>query len=131
MRDLADLLPPKLAEIAELIGVDAAFKLSAAWPGIRLFVPKQVSLEHPIAVAIGLQAARKLAEMYGGETVVIPMAARAAKARLHARILAEYRPTDGSPGASASALARKYGVHQLSIYRLAAKLDAEHKGDLC
>lgn len=114
MPSLHDLLPPKLAEIAEVIGVEAALKLSGAWPGIRLHVPKRISAIHAISVAIGLKPAQQLCEIYGGSDVVIPMASRAHKARLILTILEEL-----DAGAKAPELARKYGVHQFTIYRFA------------
>lgn len=122
---LRHLLPEKIIEFGEVIGLDAALKLAAAWPGIRLFVPKQLQADHPIAVAIGVKAARELSKIYGGESITPPLCQRYHRQLMQARMLAEYRE-----GASAAALARKYGVHQFSIYNLAAKEAADKQGSL-
>lgn len=125
MTDPDDTLPAKLREIAAEIGMEPALKLAAAWPGVRVFVPKHMTAEHPIAVAIGLPAARALAQYCGGESIVPPLCQRYHRARLHAQILAEYRS-----GATAAELARKYGVHQFTIYNLAARDTERRQGSL-
>lgn len=122
---LRQLLPPKLGEIAEVIGLDAALKLSAAWPGVRVFVPKQMPADHPIAVALGVKPARALSKTYGGESITPPLCQRYHRQVMQSRMLAEYRE-----GASAAELARKYGMHQFSIYNLAAKDAADKQGSL-
>ncbi len=112
---LRELLPPKIAEIGAVIGLDAALKLAECWPGVRLYVPKRMSAGHPIAVAIGYKPACALASVYGSDSVTPPMCSRYFRERVKQEMLKEYRA-----GASASELARKYGVHQFSIYNLAA-----------
>lgn len=124
--DIADL-PPKLAEIAERVDLDAALKLSAGWPGIRLFVPKEIMADHPIAVAIGVRKAKQLAYHYGGESIVPPACTRLHRARQKAKILAEYF---ADKGPAAPELARKYGVHQFTIYRWAAEAAADAQLDM-
>lgn len=116
MKPLADLLPPKLAEIAEVIGIDAAMKLSAAHPGLRIHVPKRAPETHSITIAIGLKAAQALCEIYGGSDVVIPMATRLHKERLRLAIIDRLKA-----GASAPEVAREFGVHQFTVYRLKAE----------
>ncbi len=125
MSDLASLLPPKLAEIAEVIGVDAALKLSAAHPGIRIHVPKQVPAQHDLCVVLGADAARMLCEVYGGADLVVPMASRAHREKLHQAILDAL-----DAGSTAPDLARRFGVHQFTVYRLAAdrrRKQAQHR----
>ncbi|MCK9385077.1 MAG: hypothetical protein M0Q15_10665 [Nevskia sp.] len=114
-----------MAEIAEIIGVDEALKLSAAWPGIRLHVPNKITAIHAISVEIGLKAAQQLCAIYGGTDLVIPMATRAHRQQLHLAILQELQD-----GASASELARKYGLHQFTIYRLSSEHKKAEQGQL-
>lgn len=116
MKDLSTLLPPKLAQIAEVIGVDAALKLSAAHPGIRIYVPKQLPENHDLCVVLGVETARRFCQVYGGGDLVIPMARQAHREKLNQVILDEL-----DAGTPAPELARKYGVHQFSIYQLAAE----------
>lgn len=118
-------LPPKLREVAQVVGVEAAIRLAEHWPGIRLFVPQRVHIKHPIALAIGLTAAEKLAAHYGGETLTVPANTRFRRAMRNAQILAEYRA-----GASGSQLARKYGLHENHVYALVAQAAASQQPDL-
>lgn len=127
--DLSDIslddLPPKLAEIAECIGLMPALELAVTWPGVRLFVPKQMDATHPIAVQIGIEAATQLSEYCGGTAIVPPRAVfqRLERARLKDRIVAEFEA-----GATASALARQYDVHEITIYRWAARSRTANSG---
>lgn len=124
---LRELLPDKLGEIAEIIGVESALKLSESFPGIRIFIPRNVRGSSPIVAAIGIQAARKLARHYEGEAIVVPMARKVHQLRLKAtvlRLLAEgaaAKTPAERKRLSAAALARKYGLHQFTIYRWSAE----------
>jgi hypothetical protein len=114
--DLAELLPPTLAGIAEVIGVDAALRLAAAWPGQRLYVPEALEPEHPIAQAIGYEAGLRFVARYAREYMLIPAAVRLQKMRLRAKVLAEV----GS-GRSAAEVSREYGLHIQTIWKWQAQ----------
>lgn len=118
-------LPQKLAEIAEVVGIEAALKMSEAWPGQRVYVPKTVSSEDALALHIGLKLARKLAEVYGGETVVVPMASMRRRQILRFKALEKYEA-----GATASEVSREFGVHLFSLYRWASEAEREKQGSL-
>lgn len=120
-----DYLPPKLREIAEVIGDAPALKLSDAWCGVRLFVPATITPEHPITLAIGLTAAEKLSRRYGGETITVPKASAYRLKLRDALIVDAYRK-----GASGRELALKYGVHENHLYSLIAKHEAKRQPDL-
>ena len=122
---LREYLPPKLREIAEVVGLEAAIRLAEHWPGIRLFVPQRVHLQHPVALAIGMRAAEQLAARYGGETVCVPKAERYLRAIRNAEIVQRYQA-----GESAATLAREYGIHENHVYALVAREQAEQQGDL-
>lgn len=123
--DLVRLLPPRLRDIAQAIGVDAVLALSEGWPGIRLFVPAQIPASHPIALRIGLQAALKLAALCAGETIPIPRNHRLMRARLRAVAVARYRANE-----SAATLAREFGVHEFTIYKWAADTGNDRQREL-
>jgi hypothetical protein len=61
------------AEIAEVIGVEAACKLVEALGGLRIYVPNEVPADHEIALAIGGAAAARLASFYHGTSIVLPV----------------------------------------------------------
>lgn len=120
-----ELLPPRLRDIAEVIGLDAVLALSNGWPGIRLFIPAQMTPQHPIALRIGFEAASKLAQMCAGETIAVPRNHRLLRAQLRAEVVTRFRAKE-----SAATLAREYGVHEFTIYRWAgaAPVDTKQPG---
>lgn len=104
-----DLLPPRLAELAEMCGVDVAHALVERFPGMRLYVPEEVGEDHPLAAALGIEAARRLAREYGREHIEIPRAAGAAREARNRAIRAESR------NATQGELARRYGLTERQI----------------
>lgn len=67
-----DLLPQSLQELSEVIGLDAALKLAAAYPGVPLYIPAKFNHHHTIARLIGTTAFSALVEQYQGETLKLP-----------------------------------------------------------
>ncbi|ROO28271.1 Mor transcription activator family protein [Salinisphaera orenii] len=111
-----DYLPTVAREIAAVIGMAATCDLIAARGGTRLYVPAQLTPEHALNREIGAEAAAKLVEIYGGDTLDMPRAHAATRAALHRTIVARY-----IDGASAAQLARDYGVTERWVYALAAR----------
>lgn len=64
-----EMLPPNLARIARVIGVDAALRLAAAEGGRFCTFPEadQVGEDHWLAALIGLRSARKLCDALADE----------------------------------------------------------------
>lgn len=58
--------------IAEVIGSDAALRLSLRFRGLRIFILKSYTDQHPVVEAIGREAADKLADCFSGTFVVVP-----------------------------------------------------------
>lgn len=80
-------LPQRLRTLAEMIGLPATLKLVETYPGVSIFVPKNVEPEHKLATLLGLDQARALSAMYGGENhFEVPRAVRAVR-RLRDRAL--------------------------------------------
>lgn len=110
-------LPRLLAELAELAGSEAALKLAAAKGGTRLYVPKSLDKDHPLAKDMGLEGARSLCRLYGGEYITVPMA--------HARGLKAMQAKADEmlkSGRSANEVALETGLHLRCIYDRRAKL---------
>ena len=78
--------PAGLVELAEVVGPEAALILQRDWGGIRLYVPRNLDESHPIALAIGWDAALKLCQWRPGEQLLLPSlyAARSRKAMIAA-----------------------------------------------
>ncbi len=64
--------PRGLADIARLIGAKEAMVLGDAVGGVPTYIPKHPDALHPLTRHISLDALKKLAKAYGGQTIVIP-----------------------------------------------------------
>ena len=69
-------LPADLRDLVEAVGLPAALKLVEARPGERVFVPKTIGPDHWIAVAVGAEAAARIAARLGGDHLTMPTSAR-------------------------------------------------------
>ena len=100
-------LPEKLAEIAEVAGREAALDLALHMRGTRLHVPSPANLgaDHPLARAVGLIAARLIADRFKGESIYVPKANRALVRHLHAR------------GVAAGDIAARLGITKSAVWR--------------
>jgi len=67
-------LPGILQEIARFSTPEVAIAMARECGGRRLYVPRTLSHNHPLAAIIGRKAALLLIAHYGGEQIVIPAA---------------------------------------------------------
>ena len=69
-------LPPVLAEIADIAGLDAAMALAEARGGQRVFIPASAGPDHWLVRTVGETAASLICEHYrggtNGETIDVP-----------------------------------------------------------
>lgn len=73
-RKLEDIIDaPLFRQAGDIIGIDALNELQLIFGGKRLFVPRHMGPHHPIAQAIGLDAARALAQELGGQRFDVPL----------------------------------------------------------
>lgn len=68
-------LPADLRDLIETVGLPAALRLVEARPGERVFIPKATPEDHWIALAIGVEAAAKVAARLGGSHLTLPTSA--------------------------------------------------------
>ncbi len=61
-----------LDELTTQIGYGETIELVRGWGGRRLHVPKDLDATHPIALTVGLVAARQLSYYYGGTELELP-----------------------------------------------------------
>ncbi len=121
-------LPPLLAEIAEVAGLDAALALAEARGGSRITIPARPRPDHWFAQTVGMEAAEKIAEYYRvgyggaqGATVTVPVGPDGGTARAlrlqRSKIDAMIRE-----GLSADRIAREVRVHRTTVFRRQAAL---------
>lgn len=61
-------------ELGQVIGPAAVTRLCEALGGTKIYVPRMIGHNHPIAAAIGIKAAALLAEHYYGTQIDLPKA---------------------------------------------------------
>lgn len=110
-----------LAQIAEVLGMEAALQLARHFGGIRLYIPRQIGDHHPICAAIGRNHADSLSAWAGGGSLDIPkQAARRARViQLH---------TAGA--LTKSQIALETGYTERHVYRLVRATDDSNQPSL-
>lgn len=117
--------PGVLAEIADLIGNEGADAIVNQYGGTSLYVPSCMSymtIDHPLAKLLGIEAAQKMVPIFGGDDFDIPKADAVKRARRNALIF-----VDRAAGLSHSALARKYDLTERQIRSILAAQNASKK----
>lgn len=106
-----------LADIAQIIGQTAADAICKSFGGIEIYIPKPEAINdnHPLAIAVGVELAQKLAKDLGRGKLNIPQGihSSANQTKLKIKHLA-------NEGLSAPKIARKLGITERWVrYRLA------------
>lgn len=114
-----------LDEVVGFAGFDAALALCRGWGGRLLYVPTKENLSeaHPVALAIGLKAARELADRYAGERLAIPAERNALLELRNQQIAARWTTTN----VSVSELADEYGISRSMVLKVLDKLGVERR----
>lgn len=118
-------LPSLLAQLAELVGEDAALLVAEEWGGRYLYIPREFRPTHRLVELLGEERARKMWNAIGHGPVLVPMgpnAGAAERREIASRALDE--------GKSQPQAAKAAGIHLRSVERLAAKKRDGRQGDL-
>ena len=78
-----NILPGILRDLVDLIGLPATMTIVQHKGGTGLWIPAQIETlapDHKLVKAVGMEAAMKLSENYGGEELEIPKAEKAVMA---------------------------------------------------
>lgn len=106
-----------LREIADVIGLPACLELVSRWGGRDLYVPEHIDRMHPIAFAIGYEAAQKLAAEYPRCTLSLPIERNATIDLRNALIYQEWKD-----GASVLRLSHRWGLTRPGIDAVLTKM---------
>ena len=102
---------PTLSSLIKLAGEGAVARLSMDFGGKRLYIPHNPSENSPLSVSVGMVAARKIAEVYGGMDFTVPInIGKDAEIRILT-----------AQGQSASQIARKVRCSLSHVYRVRSK----------
>lgn len=112
------LLPKRVAELVEVVGLAAALKIVELRGGGRLEVPKRVKVEHWLVEHIGLEALTKLVDYYNGERIEIDRCADLVRSIQERIIVAAH-----DAGASNWQLAQQYNYTERGIRKLRKRVE--------
>jgi len=62
-----------LRELSDAVGFGAAIEIARRWGGRELRVPVKVGPGDPLALALGLETARKLVAVFGAQILQLPV----------------------------------------------------------
>lgn len=102
-----------LRALVRAIGLPAAISLTRVYGGREIRVPTYITRVHPLAVAIGWDAARALCVEFGGTALDVPVERTALIEQRNALIRDQYRA-----GASIKALASRYGLSRTMVRKV-------------
>ena len=111
-----ELLPPLVAELAEVVGHDAAMRLVERYGGWRLYVPATLGDDHELVALIGRAAADRLVERYATDALWLPLCTAGERAARHDEIRRRR-----AAGERAESLAREYGFTVRHVNRIIAQ----------
>lgn len=105
--------PELLRRVAAEVNAGAALSLAANFGGRELYIPRPASIDeaHPLALALGLATARKVAEVLRDGKILIPMGPVSNQRRR-----AEAMRRMKREGLTNAAAARALGVHERTVY---------------
>ncbi len=120
-------LPHLLAELAEVVGQGRALAFAGEFGGRRLSVPRRERMgeDHRLVQALGRAGADRLADLYGGETIDVPMGPVGTIAEARRRMA---RALDG--GASIDGAAATAGLHRRTAQRMRKRIKDGRQGSL-
>lgn len=106
-----------LEELVRALGLPAALRLAERFGGTRVYLPRPEAMhvEHPVAAAVGLEAARALCRLWRQEQPYIP------RALLILRHERDRALLEDAGELSVARLARKYGLAERQVYYILAR----------
>lgn len=122
---MSEPLPDLLARIAAAAGEEAASLVAKEWGGRVLYVPKEFRADHRMAELVGEAKAKAIFAAIGYGNVLVPMGDAAGPAKRR-RVVAELLDKKHSRAEAAKAA----GVHERTVYRVAARKKDRRQGDL-
>lgn len=124
MSDLIALLPPTLAEINELFGIDVMLKIWNRFGGTHVYVPANPKPDHPLVEALGA-AAQAFCKHYRGEWLRIDKAETLKRAVRNQLICEAVQGGD-----RLATVALRFNLAERQIQRIVAGVVSEEQVDL-
>jgi len=115
--EVLGLLPKRVTELVDVVGMVAALKLVEAYGGQHLWIPSKAHPKHFLAGLIGMEALGKLSAVYGDQTMDFDRCAALLRAVKDKTILDEF-----NGGMTNGQLAVKYGMTERGIRKIKRRI---------
>jgi Mor family transcriptional regulator len=113
-----------ITDLASQLGMATAMVIARKWGGHALHVPKSIPADHPIALSLGHEAATRLAEVFGGQRIELPLERHALRLFRDAEIRKALAPeSEGGLGMTQSACGRLFGMSRQSVAFIAQRAE--------
>jgi len=99
-----------IKDLSDKIGFADTIEIVRRWGGRRLYIPVSIEEDNPLAIAIGLERARRLSDHYGGQQLELPAERNALLELRNAEILRQHRA-----GKSMEFIALQFGVTRQAV----------------
>lgn len=111
----AAALPEIVQDLEKLVGITTALAIAKRWAGVHIHIPKNVpdDDEHWLIRIAGRSKAKKIIDVYCGETIVLPRCHLLLLQRRNQRLVEEY-----CGGKSARVLALEYSITERHVWRI-------------
>ena len=109
-------LPPVLREIERVAGFKAAMRLVNKVGGLSVTIPKTPDASHVLTQAVGLDIARKISALFGGERIAVPRAHHYRTVLRQAEVCRRYRA-----GEAVRLLAKEYSLTERAVEKMVAR----------
>ena len=106
-----------VAELSEALGWADAILIVRKWGGRELNVPKKVGHGDPLALALGMDSARRLVDTFAGVRLELPSERNALLDMRNAAITSERRA-----GATFEEIAIRYGMTRQAVSYIVKKM---------
>lgn len=122
--DLLSLLPPTLAEIHELFGLDVMLKLWRSFGGTHVYVAAKPKEDSPIVQCLG-DNYKAFCQHYAGTWLIIPKATKL-ELQLRNRLICDAV----TGGQTLAQVARRFGLAERQIQRITQAVKSTDQNDL-
>ncbi|MEX0271194.1 Mor transcription activator family protein [Leptolyngbyaceae cyanobacterium UHCC 1019] len=116
-------MPQTFREVADVIGLQAAFALVGLCGGYALYVPKSIPPHHLLYQVLGEELAVKFAFHFGGDTLYLIKGDKLGRAERDKKIVARRQQ------AKIREIAEEFKLTERMVWRILARGDRQRSGD--
>lgn len=111
-----EAFPAAFQRVVDLIGPELSLRLAERFGGRKVYVPEHPTDDCLLAQVVGLDAARRIAEIWARDQLAVPFCTALLRMRRDAEICDRYEA-----GESGQRLAAEYRISERHVYTILAR----------